>query len=247
MANTQSEPIRLLIVERQPVVTPEVRARLSRESNFAVVGRVGSAVEATRMLRDQPLDMVLVESTLPEPGAVEMARFFKVRQPRTVVVFVTRAYSQAELFEAARVGAAAYIRASTDVDLFVATLRRAAAGQFPIDEEVVRYPAVAARILAHFRDDSASDAAPAQLQVHHSAPVPLGPLFVKLSPREIEILDLVARGNSNKIIGRKLSISDQTVKNHVSAILRKLEVNDRTEAVVYALRNGWIRIEAQAG
>ena len=68
-----------------------------------------------------------------------------------------------------------------------------------------------------------------------------------LSPREIEILDLVARGNSNKIIGRKLSISDQTVKNHVSAILRKLEVNDRTEAVVYALRNGWIRIEAQAG
>ena len=69
-------------------------------------------------------------------------------------------------------------------------------------------------------------------------------MFVKLSPREIEIIDLVARGNSNKIIGRKLSISDQTVKNHVSAILRKLEVNDRTEAVVYALRNGWIRIEA---
>jgi len=77
-------------------------------------------------------------------------------------------------------------------------------------------------------------------------PAPLGPLFVKLSPREIEILDLVARGNSNKIIGRKLSISDQTVKNHVSAILRKLEVNDRTEAVVYALRNGWIRMEAAA-
>ena len=62
----------------------------------------------------------------------------------------------------------------------------------------------------------------------------------------LEILDLVARGNSNKIIGRKLSISDQTVKNHVSAILRKLEVNDRTEAVVYALRNGWIRMEAAA-
>ena len=71
----------------------------------------------------------------------------------------------------------------------------------------------------------------------------LGPLYVKLSPREIEILDLVARGNSNKLIGRKLHISDQTVKNHVSAILRKLEVNDRTEAVVYALRNGWIQIE----
>jgi DNA-binding NarL/FixJ family response regulator len=243
-------PIRLLIVERQPVVTPEIRTRLGREPGFAVVGRVGSAVEATRLVRDQPLDMVLVESTLPDPGAVEMARFFRVRQPRTAIVIVTRAYSQAELFEAARVGAVAYVRASTDVDLFVATLRRAAAGQFPIDEEVVRYPAVAARILAAFREDSAADAdaAPTLSEPLGSSPEAsgLGPLFVRLSPREIEILDLVARGNSNKIIARKLSISDQTVKNHVSAILRKLEVNDRTEAVVYALRNGWIRIEAPA-
>ena len=192
--------------------------------------------------------MVLVESTLPDPGAVELARFFRVRQPKTVVVFVTRAYSQAELFEAARVGATAYLRASTDVDLFVATLRRAAAGQFPIDEEVVRFPAVAGRILAHFREDSVADAPRPRPSCRTAARrgEPLGPLFVKLSPREIEILDLVARGNSNKIIGRKLSISDQTVKNHVSAILRKLEVNDRTEAVVYALRNGWIRMEAAA-
>ena len=126
--------------------------------------------------------------------------------------------------------------------------RRAAAGQFSIDEEVVRFPAVAGRILAHFREDSAVDSMP-RLSEHLLPPPdaePLGPLFIKLSPREIEILDLVARGNSNKIIGRKLSISDQTVKNHVSAILRKLEVNDRTEAVVYALRNGWIRMEAAA-
>ena len=253
MAFSQPEPVRLLIVERQPVVTPEVRNRLGREPGFAVVGRVGSAVEATRFMRDQPLDLVLVESTLPEPGAVEMARFFRVRQPKTVVVFVTRAFSQTELFEAARVGAAAYIRASTDVDLFVATLRRAAAGQFPVDEEVVRFPAVAARVLAQFREESspspaleAAASTGSGLGAGRVEPEALGPLFVKLSPREIEILDLVARGNSNKLIGRRLSISDQTVKNHVSAILRKLEVNDRTEAVVYALRNGWIRIEAPA-
>src|SRR5262245_61139804 len=113
-----TSPVRLLIVERQPVVTPEVRHRLAREPGFVVVGRVSSAVEATRLLRDQPVDMVLVESTLPEPGAVEMARFLRVRKARTVVVIVTRGYSQAELFEAARVGAAAYLRASTDADLF---------------------------------------------------------------------------------------------------------------------------------
>jgi DNA-binding NarL/FixJ family response regulator len=240
-----TDPVRLLIVERQPVITPEVRSRLGREPGFAVVGRVASAIEATRFGRDQPLEMVLVESTLPEPGAIEMARFFKVRKPKTAIVFVTRASSQNELFEAARVGASAYLRASTDADLFVATLRRAAAGQFPIDEEVVRFPAVAARILAQFREDSSSGVdGPLAEPVAAKPEAELGPLFVKLSPREIEILDLVARGNSNKIIARKLSISDQTVKNHVSAILRKLEVNDRTEAVVFALRNGWIRIES---
>jgi DNA-binding NarL/FixJ family response regulator len=248
----EDQPLtRVLIAEHQPVITPEVRLRLSREPGFMVVARVDSAIEATRLARDQPLDMVLVESTLPEPGAVEMARFFRVRKQRTVTVFVTRSYSQTELFEAARVGAAAYLRASTDADLFVATMRRAAAGQFPIDEEVVRFPAVAARILAQFREDST---APEERRAVPEPPSPmardgnepgaaLGPLYVKLSPREIEILDLVARGNSNKLIGRKLHISDQTVKNHVSAILRKLEVNDRTEAVVYALRNGWIQIE----
>src|SRR5258708_6611328 len=176
MHGPQTSPVRLLIVERQPVVTPEVRARLGREASFAVVGRVGSAVEATRMLRDQPLDMVLVESTLPEPGAVEMARFFRVRQPKTVVVFVTRAYSQTELFEAARVGAAAYVRASTDVDMFLATLRRAAAGQFPIDEEVVRDPAVPARILAQVLGDSAADAGHSETQpTQRFAPTALGP------------------------------------------------------------------------
>jgi DNA-binding NarL/FixJ family response regulator len=226
-------PIRLLIVERQPVLTPEIRYALGDDQSFDLVGWVGSAVEATRLVRERPPDLVLVESTLPEPGAFELTRFFRLRFARTVVVMVTRAASQTELFEAARVGAAAYLRAATDRDLFLATLRRAAAGDFPIDEEVVRYPAVAARILAQFRE--AEPAAPQQ---------PAQPLVAPLSAREIEVLDLAARGNSNKIIARKLGISDQTVKNHISTILRKLEVNDRTEAVVYALKNGWIRIDA---
>jgi len=69
------------------------------------------------------------------------------------------------------------------------------------------------------------------------------PLFVPLSAREIEVLDYIARGNSNKEIARALKISDQTVKNHITSILRKLAVNDRTQAVVYALRRGWIKMQ----
>jgi DNA-binding NarL/FixJ family response regulator len=227
----------VLIVERQSAITAEIRALLARSPEFALVAHADSASEATRLVREQPVDVVLIESALPEPGAVELARYFRLRHPSTVVVFVTRSASQVELFEAARVGAAAYMRSSLDTDVFVATVRRACMGEFPIDEEVVRFPAVATRILAEFRQSappSTTDGAP------------LGPLMITLSPREIEILDLVARGNSNKLIARKLTISDQTVKNHISAILRKLEVNDRTEAVVYALRNGWISLAAPA-
>src|SRR5258708_13955763 len=80
----QNAPVRLLIVDRQPVVTPEVRARLGREANFAVVGRVGSAVEATAMLRAPPMDMVLVESTLAHPGAVELGRSVRFARPKRV-------------------------------------------------------------------------------------------------------------------------------------------------------------------
>jgi DNA-binding NarL/FixJ family response regulator len=89
---------------------------------------------------------------------------------------------------------------------------------------------VASRVLKQFRD-----LAMAGQEVE--------PLFVPLSAREIEVLDYIARGNSNKEIARALKISDQTEKNHITSILRKLAVNDRTQAVVYALRRGWIKMQ----
>ncbi len=243
------QPIRVLFVEWHPVLSNEARSALSRDPAFQIVGDVTSAVEATQLVRGQPPDVVVCESTLPDPGAVELARFFRMRLPETVIVFVTPSTSQDELFEAARVGVAAYLRGSMDDRLFVQVVRRAARGEFPIDDEVVRHPAVASRIMAQFRMNAVGDPAH-DGGTSNAPPAPadeaggLAPLFVPLSAREIEIIDLVARGNSNKLIARQLGISDQTVKNHVSAILRKLEVNDRTEAVVYALRNGWIRMDS---
>jgi DNA-binding NarL/FixJ family response regulator len=198
--------------------------------------------------------MVLCETTLGEPGAVELARFFRMTLPDTVVVFFTPSYTENELFEAVRVGVAAYLRANMEPQGFIAALRRTAQGEFLIDEEVMRRPTVASRVLAHFRLNPRNTAPTASTPsdgVATAANAAAGldtfaPLFVPLSGREIEILDLVARGNSNKLIARRLGISDQTVKNHITTILRKLEVNDRTEAVVFALRNGWISIDSPA-
>ena len=109
-------------------------------------------------------------------------------------------------------------------------IRRAASGEYLINESVLTRPLVASRVLKQFRDLS-------------MVGQEMEPLFVPLSAREIEVLDYIARGNSNKEIARALKISDQTVKNHITSILRKLAVNDRTQAVVYALRRGWIKMQ----
>ncbi len=248
MGEQLTGPTRVLIVEWRVVMSSEIRSALDRDPEFEVVGEVAGAEEATRQARSSHPHVVLIDTGLPEPGAVELARFFRMRMPETVLAFMTPSTSQEELFEASRVGVAAYLRGRMDDRAFLDALRRAARGEFPIDDEVIRYPMVASRIMAQFRA-SASVAQPSSKpppQVETRPAKPLAPLFVPLSAREIEILDLVAHGNSNKIIARRLGISDQTVKNHVSAILRKLEVNDRTEAVVYAIRSGWIHIDAPA-
>ena len=108
-------------------------------------------------------------------------------------------------------------------------MRRVGRGEYIINENVLSRPFVASRVLDEFRELS---------QIDQN----MGTVFSPLTPREVEILDCVARGNSNKEIARLLSISDQTVKNHMTSILRKLAVNDRTQAVIYALRHGWIKI-----
>jgi DNA-binding NarL/FixJ family response regulator len=94
---------------------------------------------------------------------------------------------------------------------------------------VLSKPVVASRVLKSFRD--LADEVDQEVE----------PLFIPLSVREVEVLDYIAKGNSNKEIARAMGISDQTVKNHITSIMRKLAVNDRTQAVVYALRHGWIK------
>jgi DNA-binding NarL/FixJ family response regulator len=129
-------------------------------------------------------------------------------------------------------GASALALRRAPAEEILAIIRRVGAGEHVIDEDLVSRPHVAARMLREF--SSLSDETPQEIQ----------PLIAPLSPREIEVLEQITGGNSNKQIARKLGISEQTVKNHMTSILKKLAVNDRTEAVLYSLRRGWISIEA---
>ena len=145
------------------------------------------------------------------------------------VIILTLHEDDEQLFHAIRVGASAYaIKDIASQDL-ISLIRRVGRGEYLINENVLSRPFVASKVLDQFRELATMDEA-------------VDAVFSPLTPREVEILDCVARGNSNKEIARLLSISDQTVKNHITSILRKLAVNDRTQAVIYALRHGWIKL-----
>ena len=133
------------------------------------------------------------------------------------------------LFDAIKAGAAAFVLKDISPDDLVSVIRRVSSGEYLINDTVFAQPAVASRVLKEFRE----------LAVYGQE---AQPIFAPLSPREVQILDNIAQGMTNKQVAYTLTISEQTVKNHMSSILRKLSVNDRTQAVVYAMRQGWIKM-----
>jgi DNA-binding NarL/FixJ family response regulator len=157
-----------------------------------------------------------------------LIRTLKQRVPGAAVIVVVDHEEEDTLFAAITYGASAYLPKSVDADALRDVLRRVAGGAYLINARVLATPAVAARVLESF------------LTLTHEVAPEVEALFIPLSPREIEVLGVVAQGHSNKEIATLLGISEQTVKNHITSIMRKLAVNDRTHAVVYALRQGWI-------
>jgi DNA-binding NarL/FixJ family response regulator len=166
---------------------------------------------------------------MPQMTGLEVTRIIRRRHPQTGVIVLTMHEDDEQLFHAIRVGAAAYCTKDAQQEEIIKLIRRVARGEYLINENVLQRPFVASLVLDQFRELS-------QMETGADG------VFSPLTPREVEILDCVAQGNSNKEIARILNISDQTVKNHITSILRKLAVNDRTQAVIYALRHGWIRL-----
>jgi DNA-binding NarL/FixJ family response regulator len=165
----------------------------------------------------------------PAPGGIEATQRIKRELPSAGIIVFAANEDEDALFDAIKAGAAAFILKDVAPDDLVTIIRRVANGEYLINDKVFAKPAVASRVLKEFRE----------LAIYGQE---AAPIFAPLSPREVEILDNIAQGMTNKQVAYALSISEQTVKNHMSSILRKLSVNDRTQAVVYAMRQGWIRM-----
>ena len=223
------EKTAILLVDDHALFRLGMRDILEREPDFEIVGEA----EDTRGAFDQSLllspDIVLMDLSLPAPGGIETTQRIKRELPSAAIIVLAANEDEDALFDAIKAGAAAFILKDIAPDDLVAIIRRVAAGEYLINDKVFAKPAVASRVLKEFRE----------LAIYGQEATPI---FAPLSPREVEILDNIAQGMTNKQVAYALSISEQTVKNHMSSILRKLSVNDRTQAVVYAMRQGWIRM-----
>lgn len=225
---TGCEATTILIVDDHPLFRQGVRGTLEHESGLLVVGEASDGQQAIQLAEDLTPNVVLIDVSLPGLNGLEVARVIKRRQPQVSLILLTVYEDDEQLFNAIRAGASAYLSKDIEPRKLVQIIRLVGQGRYLIDELVFNKPHIATRVLHQFRELAAAEEE-------------LGALFSPLTGREIEILDCIAQGMTNKEIAERLFISSQTVKNHVTSILRKLQVNDRTSAVIYALRRGWIR------
>ena len=223
------EVTRVLIVDDHALFRAGIAGILAREPDIEVVGEADDSRSAVDGRLETSPDIVLMDLSLPAPGGIETTQRIKRELAGAGIIVLAVNEDEDALFEAIKAGAAAFILKDVGPDDLVTIIRRVAMGEFLINDKVFAKPAVASRVLKEFRE----------LAVYGQE---AAPIFAPLSPREVEILDNIAQGMTNKQVAYALSISEQTVKNHMSSILRKLSVNDRTQAVVYAMRQGWIRM-----
>ncbi|MBA2719583.1 MAG: response regulator transcription factor [Chloroflexi bacterium] len=223
------EQTRILIVDSHALFRVGIGNILEREPDFEIVGEADDSRTAIDRAIETSPNIILMDLALSAPGGIETTQRIKRELPSTGIIVLAASEDEDALFDSIKAGAAAFILKDVGPDDLVTIIRRVVNGEYLINDKVFSKPSVASRVLKEFRE----------LAVYGQE---AAPIFAPLSPREVEILDNIAQGMTNKQVAYALSISEQTVKNHMSSILRKLSVNDRTQAVVYAMRQGWIRM-----
>ena len=221
--------ISIVVVDDHPLVRQGVVDSFSLESDFNVIGQASNGKKGFELIREKKPQVAVVDVNLPEINGQQIARQVVAEKLPTRVILLT-AYDDAEqVIHAMRAGAVAYCAKDILPEKLIEIVRSVADGKY-----VVHYETLDADGLDQWMIEQTD-----QAMRPYSDP---GDPFHPLSGREMEVLENVTKGMSNKEIASLLGISHQTVKNHVTAILRKLGVDDRTQAAVFALRQGWVRL-----
>jgi two-component system nitrate/nitrite response regulator NarL len=212
--------VRILVVDDHTLFRRGLTALLAREPDFEVVGDAGDAGQAQRRAQELQPDLILLDNHLPGVNGVDALPALREAAPAARVLMLTVSEDEQDLAAALRAGACGYLLKTIDGDALAAAIHRAMRGESVIADEM------SGKLLAAFRAPPPA-----------GAPAPASPLAA-LSPRELDILRGIARGESNKQIARTLNIAETTVKIHVQHVLRKLDVASRVQAAVLATEQG---------
>jgi DNA-binding NarL/FixJ family response regulator len=220
--------IQVFVISQQSLFLQAIEHTFVDTDDIVIIGSTGVGSDVLKAIDNLPPDVALLDLDGPSENALDLARKIKQRSPNIGVVVLTSNPDDNQLFLALKAQAVAYYSKEITGEQLVEAVRRVSRGEHPINESLTTRPKVAEHVLQQFQELTSRSEAEAFIS--------------PLTPREIEILEYIAQGFLNKQIAAELGISEQTIKNHVTSILRKLNANARTEAVVVAIKQGLIKI-----
>ena len=214
-----TDDVRVLLVDDSDLFRTGLQVLLEEQEGIQVVAEGATGTDAVRVVRELAPDVVVMDLNMPELSGVEATRQISERSPLTRVIVLTISDDDADVMDAILAGACGYVLKDATIDEIAAGIRSAAVGASLIS------PTIASKVLRQVRASTADAAMAAAIRT-------------ELSDRELEVLRLVANGKDNAQIAADLVISPKTVKNHISNILMKLQIQNRIQAAVYAVRSG---------
>ncbi len=219
----------VLIVNKQILVRDGLCHLLSSDPDLEVLG-MSPAENVLDTIEEKDPDVLLIDIDYPTLSGLELSRKIKHSYPSCRMIVISPNFDNEELFETIKTGAVAYIDQKLSKQELITTIKQACHGEYPINESLLNKPKVAERVLKQFQD---------MVGIGKNMDAVTAPLTNK----ETQVLKQITNGNSNKQIAQLMGTSEQTIKNQISSILRKLNANDRTHAVVLAVRRGLITFD----
>jgi DNA-binding NarL/FixJ family response regulator len=217
------ETIKVLVVDDHALFRRGITSVLSTQENLTVVGEAVDGLEAIEKAQALTPDVILMDLNMPRCSGLEATQALQARMPEANILVLTVSDNEADLFAAIKFGAKGYILKNTEPDELVQAILHIAQGG------VIISPPMAAKLLSEFRETGVQETA-----------APPGEAEAELSPREDEVLRLVAKGATNKQIAEALFISENTVKTHLRNIMEKLHLANRSQAAAYAVKRGLV-------
>ncbi len=221
----------VLIVDDHALWRQGVKDVLRHEPDLFVVGEGADGNEALRLMASLSPDLVLMDVNMPGVNGLQVTRQARAERHKAIIIMLTAYDDSEQAVHALRAGAQAFCPKDVQPQRLLEVIRHVLRGHYVVGDQLFDQDGLAAWLEKRVTQASRPSVEEGQ------------EIFSPLSPREMQILQYVTRGLSNKEIAKTLGISHQTVKNHMTAILHKLAVEDRTQAAVYALRHGWVRLQ----